>query len=77
MKWTMQRVVGHVLKSEVNTVAADDSGEKPGEKSRFLGCYQPALRKVVKALDAEEKHEYQQIADQWNREGLPDDIRRK
>jgi hypothetical protein len=73
----MQWVAGHVLKVEVTTVAADASGEKPGEKTRFLGCYQPALQQIVKGLDAEEQQEYQQMADQWNKEGLPDDIRRK
>jgi hypothetical protein len=77
MKWTMQQVAGHVLKAEVTSVAVDASGEKPGQNTGFLGHYQPALQKIVKGLDAEEQQEYQELADLWNKEGLPDDIKRK
>jgi hypothetical protein len=77
MKWTMQRVAGHVLKAEVTTVAVDASGENPGQKTSFLRCYQPALQQIVKGLDKEEQQEYRELADQWNKEGLPDEIRRK
>ena len=76
-KWTMKRVVGHLYKSEVTTVAVGDSGEQPGEKHRFLGCYQPALKRFVTGLEPEEKQEYQQLADDWNKQGLPDELRRK
>lgn len=72
MKWTMNRVVGHLYKSEVTTVVVNDLGEKPGEKSCFLGCYQPVLKKFVMGLYAEEKQEYQQLAEEWNKQGLPD-----
>lgn len=77
MKWMMQRVAGHLHKSEITDVAVDTSGEKPGEKSRFLGCYQPAVKRFVEGLDPEEKQEYQQLAEEWNKQGLPDDLRRK
>jgi hypothetical protein len=75
MKWTMQQVAGHVLKVEVTMVAVDASGENPGQKTSFLRCYQLALQQIVKGLDKEEQQEYQELADQWNKEGLPDDIR--
>lgn len=58
-------------------MAVDASGENPGPKTSFLGCYQPALQQIVKGLDKEEQQEYQELANQWNKEGLPDDIRRK
>ena len=77
MKWTMQRVAGHLHKLAITNEAADTSGEKPGERSRFLGCYQPALKKFVTGLDHDEKQEYQQLAEEWNKQGLPDDLRRK
>jgi hypothetical protein len=60
-----------------NTRGTVKTSEKPGEKSRFLGCYQPALKKFVMGLDAEEKQEYQQLAEEWNKQGLPDVLRRK
>jgi len=55
----------------------DTSGKKPGEKTRFLGCYQPVVKRFVEGLDPEEKQEYQQLAEEWNKQGLPDNLRRK
>ena len=64
MKWTMQRVAGHLHKSEITDIAVDNSGEKPGGESHFLGCYQLAVKMFVVHLDPEEKEEYQQLAEE-------------
>ena len=61
----------------VNSAVADAPGEKPGEKRHFLPNYQPMLKEIVSKLTPEEQREYQEIADNWNKEGAPDDVRRK
>jgi hypothetical protein len=76
-KWTLHRVVGHLHKDMVNSAVADATGEKPGDKRHFLPNYQPTLKDIVSNLSPEEQKEYQEVADNWNKEGAPDDVRRK
>lgn len=61
----------------VTSAVANASGERPGEKKHFLPQYQPMLKDIVSKLTAEEQKEYQEVADNWNKEGAPDDVRRK
>jgi hypothetical protein len=35
------------------------------------------LKEIVSKLTPEEKKEYQEIADNWNKEGAPEDVRHK
>jgi hypothetical protein len=76
-KWTVHRVVGHLHKDMVISAVANVSGEKPGEKKHFLPNYQPMLKEIVSKLTPEEQKEYQEIADNWNKEGAPEDVRHK
>ena len=75
--WNVSRVVAHLKKEEVNDTVADISGAQPGERHHFLAAYQGGLSKVVAGLAPEDKAAYQILADQWNRDGLPDDVRLK
>jgi hypothetical protein len=53
------------------------SGAKAGDRTDFIREYQGGLSKVISNLTADEKVAYQTIADEWNREGLPEDLQRK
>jgi hypothetical protein len=64
-------------KDEVNSMVAEISGAQPGDRKHFLGAYQGGLSKIVQNLSGEDKASYQIIADQWNKEGLPEQIRHK
>lgn len=75
--WNVSRVVAHIKKHEVVEAVAESSGAKPGDRHNFLAKYQPGLSKIVKELPDDEKASYQIIADQWNKEGLPAEMRQK
>lgn len=70
-------MVGYVKKDEVVGAVAESSGAQPGDRHRFLGSYQLGLSNYVQKLTKDEKANYQMMADRWNREGLPDELRQK
>jgi hypothetical protein len=75
--WNISRVVAHLKKDEVNDIVADISGAKPGERHHFLSAYQGGLSQVVAGLSPDERASYQILADQWNKDGLPNELRLK
>ena len=75
--WNISHVVAHLKKDEVNDIVAEISGAKLGECHHFLGAYQGGLSQVVAGLSPDERASYQILADQWNKDGLPNELRQK
>jgi hypothetical protein len=63
-KWSMKKVVGHVLKAEVDEICRNQTGARSGSQEYIAG-YQSALKHVVDTLSAEDREKYQQMAEQW------------
>ena len=45
-----------------------------GGVEKHLALYHPALDEVFKELSDEEKEDCEQLATQWNKDGLPKDV---
>ena len=69
--------MAHVKKHEVTAKVASMSGAKPGERTKFMPNYQGGLSLVVNELAPEDRSSLQVLADEWNKAGLPDDLRRR
>jgi hypothetical protein len=75
-KWTLKKVVGHVLKAEVDETCRDQTDAPPGAQEYIAG-YQTALKQVVDGLSAADKEEYLQMAQQWTDQSPPAEVQRK
>jgi hypothetical protein len=47
-----------------------------GGVEKHLALYRPALDEVFNELSDEEKERCEQLATQWNTDGLPEDVQR-
>ena len=74
--WTVRRVVWNLKKAEIATIIEDEMGHQPGTGA-YLGCYQRVTTQVVQNLSEEERVRCQQIADEWNHNGPPLDVKKE
>jgi hypothetical protein len=74
--WTVRRVVWNLKKAEIAAIIEDEMGHQPGTGA-YLGCYQKVTTQVVQNLSEEERVRCQQIADEWNHNGPPLDVKKE
>ena len=75
-KWTLSRVVAHAKKDAVHNKVTKISGAAPGEHN-FIPAYQEGLRTVIEQMTEDETNEMIKLAEEWEKEGLPPDVRRR
>jgi hypothetical protein len=75
-KWSMKKVVAHVLKAEVDEICREQTGAMSGAQAYIAG-YQKALKEVIEGLSAQDKELYQQMAQQWTDQSPPAEVQRK
>jgi hypothetical protein len=71
-RWTLRNVTSHLRKEEINATI----GVNPGSPM-YMGKYSSALTSVVNGLAENDRREYMKLAEQWNREEPPKDIKRR
>jgi hypothetical protein len=69
-KKTFRDVVRELHKKELHTMALSLSGATAGSKT-YLGCYQHALKDVIRSLSDEDKLRYRARARNWSEHKLP------
>ena len=72
--WNLRAVTRHIKKAEIEVKARELSGANPGAPE-YLAKYQQALSKVVDELSDEERAEYLELQDEWNKQGPPEEIK--
>jgi hypothetical protein len=73
--WTLRRVVTHTQKTGIDAWIFKNHGYKPGNPA-YLGMYQKTVTEIVDGLDHDEKKRVQAIADRWNQNGPPPDVKK-
>lgn len=61
-------------KADIASRTAELTDVKPGHKA-YLGFYQKAASELMNELSEEDKEKYQALADQWNGEGPPEEVK--
>lgn len=74
--WSLSQVVGHERKDEVEELCRKKSGHPPGSKPYF-SMYQKVLHEFVKALDPEDRAQYEQMAKEWTERHPPVELQQK
>jgi hypothetical protein len=62
-KWSLKKVVGHVLKAQVEKTCKEMTAASPGTQEYITG-YQTALKQVVDELSAEDRQRYEAMAEE-------------
>src|ERR1700733_7004057 len=75
-KWSLKKVVGHVLKTQVEELCKDKTGASPGTKEYIAG-YQTALKEGVDDLSAEDRQRYEAMAEDWTNRSPPIEVQRR
>lgn len=75
--WHYRRVIQHLFKEEI-AEKMKKSGLKSSDKG-WIKKFQQAVTEVIdsKGGEAVVKKTYGKVAQQWNKSGLPEDLRRK
>lgn len=74
--WSLKKVVGHVLKAEVEETCKEMTDSSPGTKEYITG-YQTALKQVVDELSAEDRQRYDAMAEEWTNRSPPAEVQRR
>jgi hypothetical protein len=73
--WTTRRVVAHTNRTVIDKWILQEHGHKPGD-TQYLGVYQNALSVAVESLSMEDQIKFQQIANRWNQNGPPPEVKK-
>jgi hypothetical protein len=74
--WSLSQVVGHEKKAELEQLCREKSGHLPGSK-QYFGVYQTVLSDVVKALSAQDRERYENMAKEWTERRPPAELQQK
>jgi hypothetical protein len=76
-QWTLKTIVQELHRQAIMDLCKTLSGAEPGDRN-YIGSYQVATKKfTAEELTEEQRKEYTVMADQWNKEGIPADTRRR
>ncbi|KAG1836609.1 hypothetical protein C8R48DRAFT_680474 [Suillus tomentosus] len=73
-KWTERSVIDTLRKKELLKKIEDETGAKPGTKE-MMNHYTVHLNRLMASLSPEDLKEAKETADEWNSEGVPDDVK--
>ncbi|KAG2058076.1 hypothetical protein BDR06DRAFT_1004751 [Suillus hirtellus] len=73
-RWTERSVIDTLQKKELLKTIQDENGAKPGMKE-MINHYTKQLNLLIASLSPEELKDAKEMADIWNHQGVPDNIK--
>ncbi|KAG2056551.1 hypothetical protein BDR06DRAFT_1005853 [Suillus hirtellus] len=73
-KWTERSIIDTLRKKELLKKIEDETGAKPRTKE-MMNHYTVHLNRLMASLSPEDLQEAKQTADEWNSQGVPDDVK--
>ncbi|KAG2060994.1 hypothetical protein BDR06DRAFT_1002186 [Suillus hirtellus] len=73
-KWTERSIIDTLRKKELLKKIKDETGAKPGTKE-MMNHYTVHLNWLMASLSPEDLQEAKETADEWNSQGVPDDVK--
>ena len=75
-KWTARGVFSYLRKDEISGLVKADSGVLP-QSPLYLSEFQKQATKMVTSLTDSEHAEYEEMAERWNQDGTPMEMRQQ
>ena len=74
--YKLRDAVTSLFSAKIAEILKDRDAGPPGGKT-YLAMYPTVLSEVVKGLTLEERQQAIEISEAWNRDGAPDDLKKK
>jgi hypothetical protein len=75
-EWGLRRVVQNKMSRAIKQ-RMEELAEEAGETTHLIKLYPVACTQICNELSEEERCRFEDLADLWNRQGVPEDIQQK